>query len=846
LLDKVRSDYQVAIIDEFQDTSPQQCAIFRSLFESEDVGRDSAHPYPHLYVVGDPKQSIYRFRGADIYAYMGVSRNDKVRKLQLATNYRSEPAVVGGINELFQGTSAYLLLEEDVSLDVRFNDNYQADGNWVMELERPIRLVFGNNEKKVQERDLISGVSSEIVSILNDPWQYRFSRGGNTPEISRNVVPGDIAVLVRTKKEGYKMLNALARRNVPAVFQGSIPVLESDEAAAMYHLMHCMLNPKNLRLIRAFLVSALYGGASVGESDWSDASLERIASLLVEAGERWEKKGFLSAITFLEQKMDLHKKMLSRNLGERRITNFLHLAELLNHQEWSAKLPPYALLTWFGKEMSHSALSEDENSLRMEREGKAVRIITAHQCKGLEYPIVFCPFHGGNLTKKLSYTKPPFVWHEETESFGLKVAMTKEEKDEEVLNELLDDEFRLLYVAITRAKNLCYLYVPSLEGTSPVTALMEKKSPSVDNADNEKEEEDTEELGEIGRLQKWADQTRYIDFQKITVNEETYNGLNEDILIKLVEPEKLRKSYWYETRGKSSFSMITRNVDHHRDDDDQEEKSVLNDDTDEGVETSPVHKAKVSGVMLKSFIGGTKTGSLVHDTLEEILKTGWDKADSVIRRRFPVKEYSVDDQSGDKNKQIRNREDMQSMVQLLKQISLPTGSGDTVCLGYLSPAQCLPEVEFDFPFTGTKQENQNIKKALATNERLRGYADNLSNLSARPGFMNGIIDLVFEQNGKFYILDWKTNTLGDYRRAALDQAMGHSHYYLQYHIYLLALHLYLKKRMAGYEYEKHFGGVYYLFVRGMSDGTDHGVFFDRPIEATVQAMDNIWRGGING
>lgn len=824
LLDKLRSDYQVAIIDEFQDTSPQQCNIFRSLFQSEsdNVGKQ---PFPHLYVVGDPKQSIYRFRGADIYAYMGVSKDPRVRKRKLATNFRSEPSIVKGINQLFEGTAKYLLLE-DQSMDVSYNNDYFEQGNETLDLPKPIRLVLGNPGKKIGDHEIVKSVGSEVVTLLTNEEHYQFSQWQGNSVSKRPVAPGDIAILVRKKSEGYKILKELSSRGVPSVFQGSIPVFESEEATSVYHMMHCLLNPRNLRLIRAFLASSLYGGNRCG---WDDDHLEEIANYFVEANDSWLKKGFLSAVKKLQTALSLQERMLEQRMGERKLSNFIHIVELLNQAEWSKKLSPYALLTWFGKELARSELSEDEKSLRMEREGRAVRIITTHQCKGLEYPIVFCPFHGGDIKDKASYKNPPFVWHDEKEDYALKVSMTSDHKPSAVLNEIIDDEFRLLYVAVTRAKNLCYLYVSNLKGSSPLVSLFEAKGCDFSSKDKQA-------MTAVDSIKSWVNSCPDFGIEAIDMdcNDSRFEAIEEKQKT-LVSPPEWRRAFWSITRAKSSFSMISKGMDEGRDADAQEEAiSQLSDGRN-----ILVDHQKISGHLLSSFRGGTKTGSILHDTMEEILNLGWSEREAVVSRRFPLKEKWDSSKDG-RSILEKNRYDIEEMLDVLYNLDLRAEDDRFISLAKITPENCLPEISFDFKFNGNFKNQDSIADAISTHPRLSSYASELRSLKANPGFMNGIIDLVFEQNGKFYILDWKTNTLPDYHIACLDDAMASSHYYLQYHIYLLALHLYLKSRISEYEYETHFGGVYYLFLRGIQVGESHGVFFDKPPRKTIEAMERLW------
>lgn len=798
LLSKVKEDYPVAIIDEFQDTSPQQSQIFRQLFHND---KDQ-----HFYVVGDPKQSIYAFRGADVFAYRTIRNLPGIHIQELRTNYRSEPKIIEAVNHLFEDTGE-LMCGDPVATTVNANENYGDNhDNVLLNHPSPLQLFLPNNDLQKQKvSDVVRSVGEEIVQLLSPENEMRFTQGNRK---SRSILPGDIAVLVRSSANALSILSELERRNVPAVCQGNNSILKSQEAQGLYHLLQCIQNPKNESYIKAFLMSPLWRirFEQFTHSENEDNLEPLTMDVFSKSNENWKKWGLLSALSVL-QNAGLNKRILQQEFGERKLTNFLHLIEVLNEQAWKNKLTPEGLITWFGKVLQMPDSSDQEEmNLRMEREGKAVRVVTTHKSKGLEYPIVFCPFHF-NAVNQRSKGKPPHVWHtkvDNQESF--KLHLTMGETNQQATKEKIADELRLLYVAMTRAKNLCYLYVPKLEKESPLESLFSFKK------------KDSIEL-----LRSWAEELDSISVRNFDLKDTLYQRpIDESVALQA--PKAPSRNYISLTRSKSSFSMLTSGIDNYKDHDAGTEEGNRTIEAESQIGQRSINR------LLNSFSKGANTGSLIHDLLEKILLTGYEKEEEILMNTIGEKTNLEFE---------RQRQEIRELLKVLKELKLKNPEG-SVCLGSLKPEDCLPEVAFDFRFQGSNQR----KIAAVFEDRVEDFADyakRFTQMKSDPGYMNGIIDLVFKQDGKYYLLDWKTNSLNRYETAQLLDTMKDHNYILQYHIYLLALHLHLTNILGSeYSYEKHFGGVYYLFLRGLDPESQSGVYFDRPSLEIIHKMESEW------
>ncbi len=761
----IREKYQAALIDEFQDTDPVQYAIFSRIYAG------SSAP---VAFIGDPKQAIYAFRGADVFTYMKAAAEAE-RKFTLTTNWRSESRLVEAVNTLFDRPNPFLL--EAIEFD-RVAPNTQAD-------EKLLR-VGGKEEPPFQlwiaeQGDDLSGiVASEIVRLLESDVTI----GDAALE------PRHLAVLTSTNSAAAQVQAALRVRRVPSVLYSSANVFTTHEAGELRDILSAVAQPGYEKFIRAALCTDALGQTGNGldrftrdEQAWETETLRFQTHHQI-----WRDKGFTQMLRQLAAVHGVRRRLLSLPDGERRLTNFLHLAELLHAACVEQQLGMNGLLKWLAQQMDGKSFAErEEHELRLESDEKAVRIITVHKSKGLEFDVVFCPYV--SWTGKL---RPTFHDPAAEDRLTLDLAdrdAHKERREEEALAEYL----RQFYVALTRAKHRCtmirqpkekddksaptYLLGGGAQLTPEIAACAAIAAASVPQPTERK----WQPPGETAAAALKARQ---------------FNGAIDRT--------------W-------SIASFTRLVSGRE-----------TDPLDEGplVEPAVEEVAEVEGI--HAFRRGTQAGTCLHEILERVDFADLTGAPEIIERR--LRAYSIEGF------------DEVVLEQIRKLVALPLAAGtDRFHLRDVPNESRIAELEFSFPLRGlTIARLADAFQLAATPLPLERLQFQLVN-----GFMNGFIDLIFEHGGRFYIVDWKSNWLGpttaSYSPAAIAAEMQRSFYTLQLRIYSVALHRYLRLRLADYDFDRHFGGAFYIFLRGLEPARpENGVHFERPSREFVEKLSEIF------
>ncbi len=807
----LRQRYRAALIDEFQDTDPLQYAIFRSVF--------SGGP---LFLIGDPKQAIYGFRGADVFAYLEAAAESR-RVYTLPENWRSDPVLVEGVARLFRGPRPFLL--ERIGLPpVRAAQGAKREP-FVLDDEGPSLVVWFTEREDPSKpipkyrawKTIPRAVAAEVLRLLER------GRIGSRP-----VEPGDIAVLIRKNRQAEPVQDALRRVGVPSVVHTTRSLFETDEAANMARLVAALASPGDERAVRAALAWDLFGldgralHAELGDEARWEAWLRRFR----EWHDTWEASGFLGAFRRILGETGGRAHLLRRPLGERRLTNTLHLAEVLHRAEIEGRLGMAGLLKWLSERIRSAGEAEDEYQLRLESDERAVQIVTVHRSKGLEYPIVFCPFvwEGFGLPKDEDLARKGLRYHPKP---GRARYVLTFEPDEIVqaldraVAEQMAEELRLFYVAVTRAKYRCYVVWGAYNGsgTSAPAYLLhaDRRSPEPEDAWALAERLKNATDGELrNALEAVADGRRVV-------------------VARLPEPERLGR---YLPPGREAFrpgrARFTGRV---RTDWRVTSFTALAEASgpagDEGedldLRSGPAPGETAPGAPgFLGFPAGARTGICIHEILEGLdfaAEEGQDVQEWVGGRLRahgfdPVWTPAVVE-----------------LVDRVRGLELVPG----LRFGSLARKDRLHEVAFVYPVRprGGVVTSRDLARALGDPdlERTLGAdpALHLDRLEFAPvrGYLRGVIDLVFRHGGRYHLVDWKTNLLGtdpaDYAPPALAAAVGRELYVFQYHLYALALHLHLRARLPGYDYHRHFGGVHYVFLRGIDpDKPGQGVFQDRP------------------
>jgi len=398
----IRDKYKAALVDEFQDTDAVQYAIFSKLFSAKES---------ILFMIGDPKQSIYSFRGADIFSYMQAARHADL-KYTLIENWRSSPGLIRAINTVFSNVNRPFIFDE-----IPFEEGVSVGENDAVMEQAPLKLWYLEFEKaksmsKAAAVQLIAAaVAGEISRLIINDMQQEANF-----EIDC-ITPGDIAVLVRTNRQAQIIKAHLSSRQIPSVLFSAGNIFHSHEALEMERILSSISEPASERLFRAALATDMMGVAGQELDMHSQEPFwwqERLVAFR-EYFKLWQQYGLIRMFSRFMAKEEVRGRLLSFADGERRLTNVLHLTEVLYQESVEKNLGTTGLVRWLSEQRQTTSSQSEMHQLRLESDEHAVKIITIHKSKGLEYPVVFCPFgwEGSSVKNK------EIVFHDNTENYNL-------------------------------------------------------------------------------------------------------------------------------------------------------------------------------------------------------------------------------------------------------------------------------------------------------------------------------------------------------------------------------------------------------------------------------------------
>lgn len=797
LMKAVRSQYRAALIDEFQDTDPLQYEIFSKLF---------AQPPQILMLIGDPKQSIYGFRGADLFTYLGVhralSQSNPSRIRTLRTNYRSSVELVEAVNHLFAQQENCFRAEEIRFLTAYGNGERAAKQALIGRDEKstaPLVMVTVSESDETRE-SIASDVVLEIRELLRG---YRLAE--------RALQASDIAVLVRSHHEAANIEEKLRSMNIPVVRQTQQSVFDSPEADELLRILDAVLEPGNPRVLRTALTASCFGmtADTLLHLEANDAEWTRWVDTFSRLRDRWQRRGFASMFRDLIVNEGLRRRLVSQRAGERKLTNLLHLGELAQDAEHHDHLAPAGVVTWIRAQQAKPGTRPEQYIQRLDTDDDAVRLVTIHNAKGLEYPVVFCPSHGSSKNVK------DVLFHEEHAPFRMTLDLSDEVDSHHkalAAAELLAEDVRLLYVAVTRAVQRCYLYVTetkeSLPPKSAVAAVLGGEAIAT--------------ARELARRYPQQIGVRECRRQRLEMTVSTSISSTVEVSaqaaeISAREPERsLAQGLMV-----GSFSRLVSGAAEERaqDHDDLPASSPVENNQEQHV--SPIFRLP----------RGAATGIALHAVLEH------------VDFRQPAALHSLVDQYF---APLLLDDDLRGAVreQLAMLLQHPLPAADRVVrLAEVGPDDRINEAEFYYPVRSfTTRELATVCKA----DNASSLPNTIERLQFDPldGYLRGFMDLVFRHQGRYYLADWKSNWLGnsteDYAPQRLDRAMADNFYHLQSWLYALALQRFLASRLPDYQYEQHFGGIFYIFVRGLDPAVaERGVHFARPTRNFLQNLGDV-------
>ncbi|MCP4470666.1 MAG: exodeoxyribonuclease V subunit beta [Gammaproteobacteria bacterium] len=807
LAQSLRQQYPVAMIDEFQDTDNIQYQIFSLVYHAaENVS---------LTLIGDPKQAIYSFRGGDIFTYMQARNLPAIKRYQLQTNWRSQPELVHAINALFKRRAEAFIYHDSIDFlpvdSIPDNVKYQLRLN-----DRPApaltlwQLPQKSQDKNYNRDDMRSLINQAIVVEITQLLEL--SRKGAAIIDGKPLRSGDLAILVRQASEGQTLSRALNQQGIRTVTIGRDSVFDSDEARGLYDLLLAISQHQNQDLAARSLASSLlamdYRQIAVVNDD--DVAWRHWLEDLAELQQLWERQGFIAMFEALLNRLQVTRQLALQDNGERRITNLLHLAELLRQQSGiSAGMS--SLLSWFNEQFTEKNTEAAE--LRLESDEALVKIVTIHKAKGLQYPVVFVPFL---WSCKQVNRKKAIHFHDSRLQACLDLGSSEFAKHWLIAEkERLAEDMRLLYVATTRARSRLYLAwgqagASRSTGNASQTALAFLLHSNQDAADLDSAVANgfPDDMDFEADLQSLVDDSaaciERVALPQRPIALAPYHADAEIPDSQLTRFTRSQMTHW----RINSFTALTRGV--HQPGNSGETESQAD--------------------SILDFPAGSHVGLMLHSVLENIDFTAdlEPQCDPLFTRFLPL--AGISDQH------------RQTLTGWLKDI-LETQLDDSgLTLRRISHQSRLNELSFDFALDQIDIDALNRFMQSRSQQPLQAVSN-----ADFCGLITGIIDLVFEHEGRYYVADYKSNFLGrklqDYAPGRLKQAMFDRRYDLQSLIYSLALHRLLAQRLVDYDFESHFGGSYYLFLRAMrpAHGKDYGVYFDRPDHDGIEAFDALFR-----
>ena len=823
---RLRELYAAALIDEFQDTDPLQYGIFRRLFH------EGATP---LFLVGDPKQAIYGFRSADLPTYLRA-RADARQHYTLAANQRSAPALLRALNGLFGAQPNAFMLDGLSYTPVHAGTKKRApleDHSGVPRAALQLwQLPAGEDGlppfKREAMQQALQACAAEIARLLAAAQRGQLRLG------DRAVAAGDIAVLVRSHAQGAAMRRALSRLGVGSVELSQASVFDSSDAADLACVLAAMLEPQREALLRAALATEAMGrdAAAIAALAQDEAALLDAIARFAGYRDRWLRRGIGPMLREWLRAESVSARLLARPDGERRMTNLLHLAELL-HEASRQQAAPDALLRWLQAQRG-TARRDDAAQLRLESDRNLVQIVTIHKSKGLEYPLVFCPLLWDGTPERGDGREPLETQDDEGRTvfdFSAPQGEALDDIKQRAALQRAAETMRLIYVALTRAVHRCHVVVGSYRtrqgkngstsesgrarlhwlvaggGQSPAQWLAEPAKP--------------EQIAAAWR--QWASgQAPDVALDPLP------SGAGRALppqptaaeqLAALPPPASIPRGWWI-----GSYSSLAHGTRH--------DGAAVDHDLRVTADEAAGPLRPVADDDILRFPRGAVAGECLHAVFEGIAfddPQGWPQAVArTLQRYAPAL-------PADAGAALRPR----MLLQMLHDV-LHTPLHDGLRLAEVPAARRRVELEFHLPARHLDASAlQALLRRLALPAPALGFG-------ALEGYLRGFIDLVFEHGGRYYLLDWKSNHLGDtpadYAAPALAAAMARQGYHLQALLYALALHRHLQQRLPGYRHDVQFGGVFYLFVRGVRphwhqpDGRPSGVHFQRP---TLQALQQL-------
>jgi exodeoxyribonuclease V beta subunit len=812
----IRQQYPVALVDEFQDTDPWQYGTLNRIY-APDACNDSNS----LVMIGDPKQAIYSFRGADLGTYL-QARNDaqttNTNALHTLTgNHRSSVGLVKAVNHVFMQTEQPFASAQGEIEFVEVSAQGKEPALVVNGEERPPFTVWQMHPEG--DADVVSSASylHHTAQVFADQMADLLNKGAATP--------GDMAVLVRSQKQADAVRHALRARHIPSVYLSDhTSVYQSTEATDLWRLLRAVASPRQTGWVRAAVGSRLWALDlhEVLATTQDEAQWEQLLEQFHQWHGLWQQHGVLPMLHQWLHSQHVAQRMLAQPDGERRLSNLLHLGELLQHTEQSLQ-GEHALVRYLGEQIHSQHHDSDAQQARLETDALCVKAITYHKSKGLQYPLVFVPFAGAFAVEKKA--KANFAQDDESD----------DDSDAEATS--VEEDMRLLYVALTRAQRGLWMGVAETKNDlSKATAKTELKRSALSLLLKREVRGDlSNQLHSLWGTCTHIQVAALPELQGIRYQAPAAISAPKDALT----PTRTHHSLWWT----ASFSAITRGLvsESKRDEAVADAITDASSDVQPYAVTTPAPEPESISAW-QTFPAGARYGTLLHDLLEWLSQNNWPVANAqahewakqawanLLERKASW--LQLDDAP---------RAQIEPWLQAVVQTPLPLTelNAAPLTLCELSTEHMWPEMEFNLEVSHV---SATALDQLIQSHVFEGTPRPALQARVMQGMLTGSMDLVLQHDGRYWVVDYKSNKLPSYDSATLQDAVLHKRYEVQYVLYTLALHRLLKVRLPGYDYAEHIGGAVYLFLRGIhAEGA--GVHLQRPPQALIEALDALFEKG---
>ncbi len=838
----IRQQFPVALIDEFQDTDPVQYRIFEHIYEIAQNRQDCA-----LIMIGDPKQAIYAFRGADIYTYLQARAAVQPRLYTLDTNFRSTTGMVEAVNHCFLSienkpdSAGAFLFRQEMNNPVPFqavkakgrNEHFTVCNQAVPALTLAVLSSDENFNKNNYLAEMAEICATQIVIWLNQGQGHEAGFMNDTGKLTA-IKPSDMAILVNNGKEAACIRQALARRGVRSVYlSDKESVYDTQPAQEISRWLLACSEPDNDRYLRAALSTRTLG-LSLAELDalnQDEQAWEARVMQFKTYRQIWQNQGVLPMLRALLFDFACAERLLQQPSdenglsGERLLTDLLHLAELLQQASYTLE-GEHALIRFFAEQQAKSSNEADVKKVRLESDADLIKVVTIFKSKGLEYPVVFLPFICA--TRTIQDDDMPLKWH--SQAGELQISLENSELFRSLADhERLGEDIRKVYVALTRARYTTWLGLAALD-TTDISAIGYLLNLG-----------DVPAEALLPSVHAFAASQRPIAVvTAMPVTHEKFMPKTTDAKLRptLIPIRAAKEAWWissYSSLRTEAYAPFAS-------------RPALSEDTPQAEnlqegkqELTPLLTADYTATdSVHRFFKGADAGTFLHDLMEWVAQFGFN---AVLVNPTPLRETLA------RRCKLRHweawEESLVHWVLALLQTPLPLHAEPISELPTSITLKALQtyKIEMEFWFETHQVKLEHLDALVAAHT-----------LGQRPrpkllpdvwnGLLKGFIDLVFEYQGKYYVADYKSNWLGhhneSYSPTSLADTMIQHRYDLQYVIYIFALHRLLTSRLADYDYDRDIGGALYIFMRGIAAETA-GVYFERPSKRLIEELDALFK-----